>query len=206
MYVFVTLIEILRQGTWSLLKEVQDPELRELAQMLPDSILHNRADSTVRKYLGDFKQWKSWDSERQVAPMPAKDHHVALFIQFLADSTKSRSAIEEAYNSIAWVHSTAGLLSPTVSPFVKAMLEGLQRLLAKPTVKKAPVTPAKLEEMVRDARKNQTLSDLRLVTAYLLAYAGFLRFSELVNIRPCDIKIQEDKMILYIPRSKTDQL
>ena len=63
-----------------------------------------------------------------------------------------------------------------------------------------------LEEMVRDTRKSQTLSDLRLVTACLLAYADFLRFSELVNIRPCDIKIQEDKMILCIPRSKTDQL
>ena len=61
------------------------------------------------------------------------------------------------------------LSSPTVSPFVKATLEGLQRLLAKPTVKKALVTPVMLEEMVRDARKSQTLSDLRLVTACLLA-------------------------------------
>ena len=206
MYAFITLIEILSQGTWSLLKEVQDPELKELAQRLPDTLLHSRADSTVRKYLGAYKRWKSWASERHIAPIPAKDHHVALYIQFLADSTKSRSAIEEACNSIAWVHSTAGLSSPTVSPFVKATLEGLQRLLAKPTVKKAPVTPVMLEEMVRDARKSQTLSDLRLVTACLLAYAGFLRFNELVSIRPCDIKIQEDKMILYIPRSKTDQL
>ena len=138
--------------------------------------------------------------------MPAKNHHVALYIQFRADSTKSRSANEEACNPIAWVHSTAGLSFPTVSPFVKATLEGLQRLLAKLTVKKAPVTPVMLEEMVRDTRKSQTLSDLRLVTACLLAYAGFLRFSKLVNIRPCDIKIQEDKMILYIPWSKTDQL
>ena len=176
MYASVPLIEILSQGTWSLLKEVQDPEHKELAQSLLDTILHSRADSTVRKYLGAFKRWKSWASERQIASMPAKDHHVALYIQFLADSTKSRSAIEEACNPIAWVHSMAGLSSPTVSPFVKATLEGLQKLLAKLTVKKAPVTPVMLEEMVRDTRKSQTLSDLRLVTAYLLAYAGFLRF------------------------------
>ena len=49
---------------------------------------------------------------------------------------------------------------PTVSPFVKATLEGLQRFLAKPTMKKAPVTAVMLEEMVRDVRKSQTLSDL----------------------------------------------
>ena len=95
-----------------------------------------------------------------------------------------------------------------MSPFVKATLEGLQRLLARPTVKKAPVTPAMLEEMVKYATKSNSLSDLRLVTACLLAFAGFLRFGELVSysIRPSDIKIQSDKLILLIPKSKTDQL
>ena len=93
-------------------RDLEDPEHKELAQRLPDTTLHSRADSTVRKYLGAFKRWKSWASERQIAPMPAKDHHVALYIQFLADSTKSRSAIEEACNSIAWVHLMAGLSSP----------------------------------------------------------------------------------------------
>ena len=199
-------IDILSQGTWSLLKELEDPELQDLAKRLPDTVLHSRADSTVKKYLGAFRRWKSWATGRQIVPVPAKEHHVALYLQFLADSTKSKSAVEEACNSIAWVHSTAGLPSPTVSPFVKATLEGFQRLLAKPTVKKAPVTSVMLEEMVNDAGKSRSLSDLRLVTACLLSYAGFLRFNELVNIRPCDIKIQDDKMILYIPRSKTDQL
>ena len=80
---------------------MQDPELKELAQRLPDTILHSRADSMVRKYLGVFKRWKSWASERQIAPMPSKDHHMAIYVQLLADSTKSRSAIEEACNSIA---------------------------------------------------------------------------------------------------------
>ena len=164
------LIEILSQGTWGLLKELEEPELKELAKRLPDTILHSRADSTVRKYLGAFKRWKNWATERQIAPIPAKDHHVALYLQFLADSTKSRSAIEDACNSIAWVHSTAGLSSPTVSPFVEATLQGLQRLLAKPTVKKALVTSVMLEDMVRDTGKSRSLSDLRLVTACLLAY------------------------------------
>ena len=85
---------------------------------------------------------------------------MALYIQFLADGTKSRSAIKEACNSIPWVHLMTGLASPTVSPFEKAMLEGSQRVLGNPTVKKAPVTPVMLEEMVRDAGKSHSFSDL----------------------------------------------
>ena len=146
--------------SWSLPKEPEEPELKELAKRLLDTILHNRADSTLRKYLGAFKQRKSWATEQQIASIPAKDHHMALYIQFLADSTKSRTAIKEAYNSIAWVHSLTGLASPTVSPFVKAMLESLQRVLENPTMKKVPVTPVMLEEMVRDAGQSHSLSDL----------------------------------------------
>lgn len=71
------------------------------------------------------------------------------------------------------------------SPFVIFMMEDLQRLLAKLLVRKAPVTPAMLDEMVRDTAKSHSLTDLRLVTACLLTYAGFLRFYELVSIRPC---------------------
>ena len=114
--------------------------------------------------------------------------------------------MEKACNAIAWAHSTAGLPKPTISPFVKATLEGMQRLLARPVVKKAPITPAILEDIVEDTKKNHSLADLRLTTACLLSYAGFLWFNELVNIRPCDITIDKEKIVLYIPRSKIDQL
>ena len=63
-----------------------------------------------------------------------------------------------------------------------------------------------LDEMVKDAAKSQSLADLRLVTAFLLAYAGFLQFNKLINVRPRDIKIQQDKLVLSILKSKTDQL
>ena len=204
--VLLSPVDIFRLGTWDQLKDLEDPELKELAVKLPGTILHSRADSTVRKYLGAFRRWKVWAAERRVTVIPVKDYHWALYLQFLADSSQSRSAVEEACNAIAWVHSTAGLLSPTTSPFVRATLDGLQRLLAKPAVKKAPVTPAMLDRMVKDAEKSHSLTDLRLVTACLLAYAGFLQFNELVSIRPCDITIQHDKLILKIPHSKTDQL
>ena len=38
------------------LKDLEDPELKELADKLPDTILQSRADSTVKKYLGAFKR------------------------------------------------------------------------------------------------------------------------------------------------------
>ena len=160
----------------------------------------------MKKYLSAFRRWKSWALQHKISVIPAKDHHVALYLQHLADGVGSKSAVEEACNSLAWVHSTTGLVSPTVSPFVKATLEGLQRSLAKPVNKKEPLTVEILAKMVEDAQQSGTLSDLRLATACLLSFAGFLRFSELVNIRPCDMVFEEDYLVVRIPHSKTDQL
>ena len=195
-----------KEGTWNVLKELEDPYLKELAEKLPDTILHSRADSTVTKYLGAFKRWKTWASQYSMTALPAKDYQVALYLQHLGNNLQSRAAVEEACNALAWVHATAGLPSPTVSPFLRTTLEGMRRILARPTVKKDPVTPALLAEMVKDARESNTLSDLRLATACLLAFAGFLRFNELVNITPCDITCQEDMIVIHLPHSKTDQL
>ena len=104
----------------------QGNQLQDLASRLPQTILGSRAESTVKKYLSAFRRWKSWALQHKISVIPAKDHHVALYLQHLADRVGSKSAVEEACNSLAWVHSTAGLVSPTVSPFVKATLEGLQ--------------------------------------------------------------------------------
>ena len=210
MYAIATTADVLAQGIWGQLKDLGGVELKELTDNLPATVLHSRADSTVKKYLGAFRRWKAWAHEKGMPVIPVKDFHWVLYLQSLANRSQSKSAVEKACNAVSWVHSTTGLASPMDSPFLKATLEGLQRLLAKPVVKKAPIIPpiipTMLNEMVKDADKSHSLSDLRLVTVCQLAYAGFLRFNELVNVRPCNIKIQRDKLILLIPKSKTDQL
>ena len=189
---------------WATVKDVKDPEHWELTDKLSNTILHSRANSTVKKYLAAYKHWKNWAKKYGMPAIPAKKHHVGFYLQHLADMVHSKSAVEEACNSLAWVHSTAGL----VSPFVKAILEGLQRSLAKPVIKKAPWIVEMLQRMVEGAKISGTLADLRLTTACLLSFAGFLRFSELVNVQPCniDITVHEEYVLLHIPRSKGDQL
>ena len=95
---------------------------------------------------------------------------------------------------------------PLTDPFIRATLDGLRRSLARPVTKKEPVTVEILEAIVKDAEQSGSLSDLRLATACLLSFPGFLRFSELINLRPCDVSISGEWMKIYIPKSKTDQL
>ena len=204
MYTIVT--DIGSTGIWPLLKEFDDPELSELAGLLPATILKSRADSSVRKYLGAYRRWRTWAMAHKLPPFPAKEHHVALYLQSIGQRLESKSAAEEAVNALAWVHSLAGMDSPTNRPFVQATLQGLRRMWCKPVQKRRPMTAEMLADMVQDTNKQPSLANLRLTTFSLLAFAGFLRFDEAIHIRACDAEILEDMVKISLPRSKTDQL
>ena len=157
----------------------------------------------MTKYL---QRWKTWACSKGIEAVPAKPHLFALYLQHLSKESNSKASVEEACNAVSWVHTSAGLSSPSCDPFVKATLEGLQRSLAKPTVKKEPVTVDMLKAIVKDADKSGPLTDLRLATACLLAFSGFLRFNELICLRPCDFEISREMMKIKILKCKTDQL
>ena len=189
-----------------MLETFDDPELKALAGKLPLTILHSRADSTVQKYLRAYRRWKAWALAHKLNPVPAKPHEFVLYLQHIGETTSSKSAVEEACNTLAWIHTTAGLTPIIAHPFVRATLEGLQRTLAKPVVKKEPMTVEMLEAIVQDSDTSGRLTDMRLATACLLGFSGFLRFDEFIHLRPCDIAIERDVMTLKITRNKTDQL
>ena len=51
--------------------------------------------------------------------------HLALYLQYLGNSTGSRAAVEEAVlHAFAWIHEAAEFPSPDNDPFVKAVLHG----------------------------------------------------------------------------------
>jgi len=91
----------MQEGSWKLIHELDDPDLKALAEKLPSTVLHSCADSTSRKYLGAFRRWKTWAMSHNMVPLPAKPHEIALYLQHLRQRTKSRPPVEEACNSLS---------------------------------------------------------------------------------------------------------
>ena len=82
-------VEVLTQGAWTDPGELEDPELRGLAQRLPETIVHSRVDSTVKKYLGAFRRWKVWASQHNMPSLLAKDSQIAVYLQSLGEKLQS---------------------------------------------------------------------------------------------------------------------
>ena len=198
--------DVLTTGAWASLHEVRDPELRRLAEALPDTLLQSRASSTTTKYLRAYERWNRWAGQRaETAAYPVNEVHFALYLQHIGVSTQSKSAAEEAVNVISWVQQLADHPPGSTSPLVRATLAGLQRKLAKPRVRKEPITVEMLSRIIGSLGAAPSLSDIRLAAACLLAFAAFLRYDDLAKLRCCDVKFEVSHMTVRITSSKTDQ-
>ena len=104
----IHLIGVLSQGVWAELESLDDPELRELADSLPGTVLQSRAPSTVRKYTGDFLRWKKWATSKPgVEALPSPPIHIALYLQYLVQEGATVAPVVEAVNSLSWAHQVA---------------------------------------------------------------------------------------------------
>jgi len=106
---------IAAHGVWPVLDGLQDPELQRLASHLPDTVLWSRDNSTTKKYLGAFRRWSLWATQHNINVFPVISSHLALYLQHVAESTKSKAAAEEAVNALAWLHNAAGIPNPRQS-------------------------------------------------------------------------------------------
>ena len=67
--------------------------------------------------------------------------------------------------------------------------------MAKPV--KKPVTAEMCKAIAEDAPRKGSLGDIRLAAACLLAFAGFLWYDELSNIRPYNIKFDVGHITIH---------
>ena len=103
----------------------------------------------------------------------------ALYLQHVGEGSKSHFAVSEAVNAISWVQRLAGVDPVSQNQLIRSINEGFQRALARPKVRKEPVTPEILQTIVAAMSSPPSLSDVRLGSICLLAYAAFLWIDEL---------------------------
>ena len=94
--------------------------------------------------------------------MPSDELSVALYLEFLLQQGFPYSTPESAFYGINWAQNLSGFPSPCDSKLVRNVLKAVKRELAKPVVKKEPVTPEMISSICnRFADPNANLSDLR---------------------------------------------
>jgi len=135
--------------------------------------------------------------------------YVAIYFNELARKDSTLSFLTAALCGIRWGHISSGFDSPTNHPFTKLAFEGAKRIISQsspPITKKEPFTPELLKQIVSMYGSSDNLLNIRFLIICLLGFAGFLRISELLQLKVGDLTFDMDGVKINITKSKTDQL
>ena len=168
-------LDVFGSGIWKSLHALQDPSLRDLVLNLESTVnIASRASGTTDAYRRSFWRWRHFACSRdEIQFFPASTEHVALYLQYLLNTTRSHSALGCAIYGIQWAHNLAGIPSPTDHPIIQAVSNATKQLTGTRLFnKKEPVSPDMLEKLV-EASNLDNLVELRNVCIFLLAFAVF---------------------------------
>jgi integrase len=168
---------------------VPSPSLEQVREFIRAS----KAESTLRGYTSDWREFCAWCEGRRLAPLPASPETVAAYIAECAGRL----------NAIAEAHKATGLESPTHAAMVANTMKGIRRTLGTAPAQKAPTLTDDIRAMVEAT--DAGLIGTRDRTLILLGFAGAFRRSELVGLDAADCAFGKDGLTVTLRRSKTDQ-
>lgn len=180
-------------------------ELGKLAEKMSVYLIQSKSDNTTKKYFASYNRWRSFAQGYGFKELPADPIHVSLFLTLLIDKKSSPCTLDSIIYALKWVHELYGYVDPTNNAYIHSLAQSCKRLNGKPVVKKDPVTSDIILELCKINEFENDLLIVRDLTMILIGYAGFLRFDELSSITCRDVKIFDDHISIFLPRSKTDQ-
>ena len=99
-------------------------------------------------------------------------------------SGHSLPTIDVTFFAIKFYHTSLLNTDPCQHSLVKNMLEAAKRLSNLKTKKKQALRPNELKQIYDHLSANQScLENLRLLNIYLIAFTGFMRFSDVTSIK-----------------------
>ena len=135
----------------------------------------SRATSTVSKYKRAFELWHRWCRDNGLCSLPSSQEDIARYFVHMYNNKAPYSAIETALYAIKWHFDCSPMvfLNPCDQKFLKLLVDGLKRILAKPVKQKEPITTEMLQKVIEKFGGTDNLMHIRMCTLLLVTYAGF---------------------------------
>ena len=205
MCIYLYALACVGAASWSASIPSLSTEMKELANQLPEVLSNSRADSTVTKYQGAWARWAEWADEQGVPSLPADPFHIALYLVKLLQDASSPAPIVAAVCSIKWQHDSHGWPNPCSNQVVANVQQAAKRVLAKPTLRKKPMTKVLLQSLSASLSTSSSLQDLQTLTLLTVGFAGLLRWDDLSHIHVDEIEFRETYMAVFLEKRKNDQ-
>jgi len=165
----------------------------------------SKAAATVAAYRYSFRLFHKFTDLHGLNSLPATAMDVALFLEHQRLLGSAPSTLATLLCGISWMHTITGHSPPADSPICRAVIEGAKRLATPPPCRTIPATRPMLLSLYQAVHRTPSLSVSRIYVLCLFAYAGCLRFDEVVALKFADVIRHAEGLRLILRKSKTDQ-
>ena len=165
----------------------KDQEIKQLAYELPQVILQDLAQSTVKRYLSSLTKWISWARSKKIVPLPAQQDYFALFLILQIKTSNSVSSFNSLLAAVGWAHHKLGFISPTEHDLCKQIIQAGRRMLGRiPINRKLPLAQMHIRKLY-ERYSEGSLDKLQILCLIVLDFFAFLRWDDLSQLRVSDI-------------------
>lgn len=182
-------------------------ELRERAAGL--------GESTVRAYRSVIRDFGAFCAARGAESYPAHPSVLAAYVRHLAHGGRKPATVRKHVSAINSIHRRTGA-APPVDDRVRRAILTVERAVGIAVDQRAALEPSAMLDLLRsitpmrhrrgkrteESHRLQLLLD-RAVLA--VGYGGGFRSAELVGIDAAHVTEEPARLVIYLPRSKTDQ-
>lgn len=176
--------------------------LQELHTLAETHLTNSKAVNTKKAYGTDWRLFVHWCQDHALESLPASEETVVYYLTFLSQTSKA-STIKRKMTAISQRHETANYASPTKTPLVQGVWNGIQRTIGVKEIGKDALWLQDLRQLVHVLPPSRI--GIRDHALLVIGWAGAFRRSELVAINVEDIQFTQDGLIIQIGKSKTDQ-
>jgi integrase len=185
--------------------EENSPTLAADAASVRDYTRNARSPNTTRAYRTDWHMFESWCSKEGRQSLPADAGALVAYVKHLVEERRQKVAtIERKLVSISRAHELAGLSTPRGHILVKETMKGVRRALGTAQRKVQPLD-AECIRALTEKMDPATLAGARDRLILILGFLGAFRRGEIVAMRVEHITPDPTGLIVFVPKSKTDQ-
>lgn len=176
---------------------VVTPNCPSLPPHIAGFVRDSLSDNSRKAYASDLARFEAWGGA-----IPATSELIA---EYLADhaETHTVASLVRWLTSLKKAHRARGIVDPTDSELVKAVVRGIRRRNGSKPDQAKPLLREDLFAVL-DSLGHGIKAD-RDRALLLIGFAGGFRRSELVGLNVADIESVKQGIVITIIRSKTDQ-
>ena len=180
------------QFSFAALAKALPPDVLAHAHMLLD---RSSKVSTKREYASKIACMFRWLQKHDRVEFPVSPETLCLFLTYVTWRARASSSFYNWLAAINLLHAVAGVPSPTKSPMVRALMQGIRRQLP-PKDPTEPITTEMLKRIIK-AMPNDVRA-ARDRCALLIAYAGALHPYQLAGLRIENMSIDDASIQFHV--------